>query len=70
MGALSMAYQFETDKGLWQLFTRKVELNGGREQTIYFFSRNQPKSGTPTDLPAGYEVKVTERTGLPVLKKA
>lgn len=65
-----MAYQFQTDKGMWNLFTRKVELNGGREQTIYFFSKGEPKSGRPTDLPDGYQVVVTERTGMPVLKKA
>lgn len=65
-----MAYQHRTDKGMWNLFTRKVTLNGGREQAIYFFSRQSPKSGTPTDLPKGYQVMVTERTGMPILKKA
>jgi len=65
-----MAYLHKTDKGNWTLYNRKVELNGGREQTIYFFSRNAPKSGTPAELPQGYTVRVAENTGLPFLKKA
>jgi len=59
-----------THEGGWNLYTRKVKLNGGREQTIYFFSRNEPKSGKPADMPPGYKVVITKRTGLPVLKKA
>ena len=65
-----MPYTLKTDKGLWTLFTRDVTLNGGRKQTIYFFSRDKPKSGKPTDLPKGYKHMITKRTGLPVLKKA
>lgn len=65
-----MPYQHKTEKGLWNLYTREVTLNGGRKQTIFFFSRGKPKSGKPTDMPKGYKVLVTKRTGLPVLKKA
>ena len=54
----------------WTLYTREVELKGGRMQTIYFFSKRSPKSGTPCDKPAGYNVGVNKRTGLPYLKKA
>ena len=53
----------------WTLYTRDVELKGGRTQTIYFFSKRKPKSGTPCDLPSGYKVGVNKRTGLPYLKK-
>lgn len=65
-----MAYMHKTDKGDWTLYTRRVSLNGGREQTIYFFSRGEPRSGTPTELPTGFKVQVAENTGLPFLKKA
>jgi hypothetical protein len=65
-----MAYMHKTDKGDWTLYDRKVRLNGGREQTIYFFSRGEPKSGRPAELPPGFTVRVAENTGLPFLKKA
>ncbi|MHB8603946.1 MAG: hypothetical protein ACYDCK_01725 [Thermoplasmatota archaeon] len=65
-----MPYQHKTDKGIWNLYTREVTLNGGRKQVIFFFSRGKPKSGKQTDMPKGYKVLVTKRTGLPVLKKA
>jgi len=60
-----MAYKHEG----WTLYTRNVKLKGGRNQTIYFFSKRSPKSGTPCDLPNGYTVGVNRRTGLPYLKK-
>jgi len=53
----------------WTLYTRDVKLKGGRNQTIYFFSKRSPKSGRPCDLPTGYTVGVNKRTGLPYLKK-
>ncbi len=60
-----MAYEYEG----WTLYTRSVNLKGGRKQTIYFFSKRSPKSGTPCDLPTGYAVGVNKRTSLPYLKK-
>lgn len=65
-----MAYQHKTDKGMWNLYTRDVTLNGGRKQTIFFFSRGKPASGKQCDMPVGFKVLVTKKTGLPVLKKA
>jgi hypothetical protein len=65
-----MVYSHQTDKGEWTLYRREVTLNGGRAQTIYFFSRGEPKSGTPTDMPPGFAVKIIETTGLPILKRA
>ena len=53
----------------WTLYTRDVQLKGGRTQTIYFFSKRTPKSGNPCELPDGYTVGVNKRTGLPYLKK-
>jgi len=60
-----MAYTHEG----WTLYTRNVKLKGGRNQTIYFFSKRTPKSGSPCELPNGYSVGVNKRTGLPYLKK-
>lgn len=56
-------------EGNWTLYQRDVELNGGRTQRIYFFSKKTPKSGKPADLPQGYKVIHSDRTGLPLLKK-
>ena len=60
-----MAFTYEG----WTLYKRDVTLKGGRQQTIYFFSKRTPKSGTPADKPDGYTVGVNKRTGLPYLKK-
>jgi hypothetical protein len=60
-----MAYTHEG----WTLYTRNVKLKGGRNQTIYFFSKRSPKSGSPCEMPTGYSVGVNKRTGLPYLKK-
>ena len=53
----------------WTLYKRDVKLKGGRNQTIYFFSKRKPKSGTPCDKPENTVVGVNKRTGLPYLKK-
>lgn len=55
--------------GLYTLYTELVHLKNGKNQIIYFFSKKTPKSGTPTTLPQGYHVEVSERSGLPYLKK-
>lgn len=56
--------------GLYTLYSKLVELRNGKTQLIYFFSKRKPKSGTPAVFPDGYEVQVSERSGLPYLKKA
>ena len=61
-----MAYK----EGEYTLHKKDVVLKGGRKQTIYFFSKRKPKSGTPCDKPDGYTVGINKRTGLPYLKKA
>ena len=53
----------------YTLHTRDVTLNGGRRQTIYYFSKKKPKSGKPCEMPTGYKVGVNKATGLPYLKK-
>jgi hypothetical protein len=55
--------------GLYTLYSKLVHLKNGKNQLIYFFSKKLPKSGTPTTLPPGYHVQISERSGLPYLKK-
>jgi hypothetical protein len=66
-----MAFSFKNKKGqTYFLHQRKVNLRGNnREQTIYFFAREVKPEGALDQVPDGYEVKETERTGLPVLSK-
>lgn len=64
------AYAFTNSKGqTYYLHTKDVTLKNGRVQTIYFFARDV-RDGALADVPAGYMVKETKRTGMPVLKKA
>ena len=65
-----MAYEFTNSKGVkYFLHGKNVTLKGGRVQKIYYFARDvRPES--IDDIPAGYKVIETERTGLPILKKA
>ncbi len=59
-----MAYKYKD----WILYEKNVPLKDGRTRTIHFFTKRMPKSGVPCDLPDGYTVGVSERTGLPYLK--
>jgi hypothetical protein len=62
----NMVYKYKE----WTLYCKDVQLkNCDKIQTIYFFSKRQPKSGNPCDLPQGYKVGFNERKGLPYLKK-
>lgn len=65
-----MAYSYTNKKGItYYLNERKVTLRGsGREQTIYYFTKNDGKT-TIDEVPAGFKVEETQRSGLPVLKK-
>lgn len=66
-----MAFAFTNKKGQeYFLHEKKVSLRGNnREQTIYFFAREVKPAGALDQVPEGFEVKETERTGLPVLSK-
>ncbi len=55
--------------GDFRLYTRMVELSTGRQQRIYFFSKSEPRSGAPCELPAGYVVEENAQTGLPFLRR-
>lgn len=70
-----MAFKYQSKKSgsEYYLHFKKVTLRGGKEQTIYFFAKSiGGKSGsqkTLDEVPAGYVVAESERTGLPFLKK-
>lgn len=65
-----MAYAFTNSRGVkYYLHSKKVNLKGGREQTIYFFARDI-RPGALEAVPAGYTVMETAKTGMPILKKA
>lgn len=67
---LFMAYSHTNSKGnTYYLHSKDVTLKGGRIQTIYFFGK-EIKEGAVDAIPAGYKVKESERTGLPILAKA
>jgi len=51
---------------MYYLHSKVVRLRGGRMQTIYYFSKDSSDS---IDLPQGFEVIESKRTGLPLLKK-
>jgi hypothetical protein len=55
--------------GLYTLYSTLVQLKNGKTQLIYFFSKQKPKRGTPAVFPEGFEVQISQRSGLPYLKK-
>jgi len=64
------AFSYTNSKGqTYYLHTREVTLKNGRTQRIYFFARDI-RDGALEEVPAGYQVVETTRTGMPVLKKA
>ncbi len=64
------AYSYTNSKGqTYYLHTREVTLKNGRKQRIFFFARDV-REGALEEVPAGYEVMETKRTGMPVLKKS
>jgi hypothetical protein len=65
-----MAFLFTNKKGVkYYLHSKKVNLKGGREQTIFYFARDI-RPGALDEVPAGYKVIETAKTGMPILKKA
>lgn len=63
------AFAYTNSKGqTYYLHTREVTLKNGRVQRIYFFARDV-RDGALEEVPEGYMVVETERTGMPVLKR-
>ncbi len=64
------AYSYTNSKGqTYYLHSKDVTLKNGRVQTIYYFAR-EVREDALEEIPAGYKVVETKRTGMPVLKKA
>jgi hypothetical protein len=64
-----MAYAFTNSKGVtYYLHFKDVNLKGGRQQRIFFFARDI-RDGSLDEVPDGYKVIETTRTGMPILKK-
>ena len=65
-----MAFSYKNAKGVtYYLHGKKVTLKNGRMQQVYFFARDV-RAEALNDVPAGYMVVETKRTGMPVLKKS
>lgn len=66
-----MAYSVSSKKTgtSYILHSKDVTLKGGRQQTIYYFAKDERENALD-ELPDGYEVMENSRTGLPMLRKA
>jgi len=65
---VAMAYKHTNSKGVtYYLNSKKVTLRGGKEQTIYYFSKDQRPEAA--DLPAGMEVNENPRNGFLTVKR-
>ena len=67
-GSNNMAYKHTNSKGVtYYLNSKKVVLRGGKEQTIYYFSKDSRPEAT--DLPSGMEVNENPRNGFLTVKR-
>lgn len=65
------AFSYTNKKGqVYYLHTREVTLKNGRKQTIYYFARDVREKDALQEVPEGYMVVETEKTGLPLLKRS
>ncbi len=63
------AYKHTNSKGVtYYLNSKAVVLRGGKEQTIYYFSKDE-RADTGTELPAGFEVNENPRNGFLTVKR-
>ena len=63
-----MAYKHTNSKGVtYYLNSKDVTLRGGKQQTIYYFSKDQRPEAT--DLPSGMEVNENPRNGFLTVKR-
>ena len=69
--ANGQAFSYTNKKGqTYYLHTREVTLKNGRKQPIFFFARDVRPQMALAEVPSAYKVVETQRTGMPVLKKA
>jgi hypothetical protein len=63
-----MGYSHVNSKGVkYYLNSKKVTLRGGKEQTIYYFSKDERPEAT--DLPSGFSVNENPRNGFLTIKR-
>jgi hypothetical protein len=63
------AFSFKNSKGMtYFLHGRSRKVASGKTVTLYFFAKKAGK-GAVSEVPEGYRVKESDRTGLPILKK-
>lgn len=66
--SILMAYKHTNSKGVtYYLNSKKVTLRGGKEQTIYYFSKDERPEAS--DLPAGFSVNENPRNGFLTIKR-
>jgi hypothetical protein len=64
-----MAYKHTNSKGVtYHLNSKEVTLFGGRQSSIYFFSKDE-RPETATELPGDREVGENPRTGMLFVRK-
>lgn len=70
-GEKQMAYEHKSNKGIsYYLHSMVVKLKGsGVNQRIFWFATKVGKNSL-NDVPSGYKVVTSKRTGLPFLKKS
>lgn len=63
-----MAYKHTNSRGVtYHLNSKLVTLRGGKEQRIYYFSKDVRPEGC--DIPAGFSVNENERNGFLTIKR-
>jgi hypothetical protein len=66
---VTMAYKHTNSKGVtYYLNSKNVVLRGGKEQTIYYFSKDERPEGI-ADIPAGMTVNENPRNGFLTVKR-
>lgn len=64
------AYTHTNSKGVtYYLHSKNVTLRGGKQQTIYFFAKDERPADAVEKLPEGYGVQENPRNGFLTLKK-
>jgi hypothetical protein len=65
-----MAYKHTNSKGVtYYLNSKVVTLRGGKQQTIYYFSKDERPEGVD-GLPAGFVVNENPRNGFLTIKRS
>ena len=62
-------YKSQKTGAVYYLHGRKAEMRGGREQQIYYFAKVANTEFTLSELPEGFNVGESTRTGMPFLRR-